>query len=79
VQFVGYKLVYIYHGYVVVQLIEALCYKSEGCMVNSQLGSLGLFIYLILPAAPQPGVNSASNRNEYQGYVLGSKGSQCEG
>jgi hypothetical protein len=25
-------------------------------------------IYLILPAAPGPGVHSASNRNEYQKY-----------
>jgi len=54
VQFVGYKLIYIYQGYAVVQLVEALCYKPESCMVNSQLGSLGLFIYLILPAALQP-------------------------
>jgi len=54
VQFVGYKLVYISQGYAVVQLVEALCYKPEGCMLNSQWGPLGLFIYLILPAALQP-------------------------
>ena len=32
-----------------------------------------MFIDLILPAAPWPGVYSASNRNEYQGYLLGVK------
>ena len=26
-----------------------------------------------------PGANSASNRNEYQGYLLGSKGGRCVG
>jgi hypothetical protein len=36
--------------------------------------SLEFFIDIILPAAYDPGVDSASNRNEYQEYFLGGKG-----
>jgi hypothetical protein len=32
---------------------------------------------LTIPAAVWPGVVSASNRNEYQGYFLGDKGGRC--
>ena len=32
-----------------------------------------LFIDIILPAAPRPWVESASNRNEYQRYLLWGK------
>jgi hypothetical protein len=35
--------------------------------------SLELFIGIMLPAAHGPGVDSASNRNEYQEYFLGVK------
>jgi hypothetical protein len=35
--------------------------------------SLEFFIDIILPAAIWPGINSASNRNEYQEYFLGVK------
>jgi hypothetical protein len=35
--------------------------------------SLEFFIDIILPAAPWPGVDSASYRNEYQEYFLGVK------
>jgi hypothetical protein len=37
---------------------------------------LGFFIDLVFPAALGPGVDSASNINEYQGYLLGGKGGQ---
>jgi len=37
------------------------------------MGLLGFFIDLILPTDYDPGVDSASNRNEYRGYVLGLK------
>jgi len=33
--------------------------------------SLEFFIDIILPAALWPGLDSASNRNEYQEYLLG--------
>ena len=35
--------------------------------------SLEFFIDLVLLATLCPGVNSASNRNEYQGYLMGIK------
>jgi len=38
-----------------------------------------IFIYKILPAVFGPGVDSASNRNEYQEYFLRGKGSRCVG
>ena len=37
------------------------------------------FIDIILPAALWPGVDSASNKNEYKEYFLGSKGGRCIG
>jgi hypothetical protein len=40
--------------YAVEQLVEALRYKPEGRGVDSQWGSLGFFIVLILPAALWP-------------------------
>jgi hypothetical protein len=37
----------------------------------------GIFINIVLPAGP--GINSASNRIEYQEYFLGGKGGRCIG
>ena len=37
----------------------------------------GIFIEIVLPAGP--GINSASNRIEYQEYFLGGKGGRCIG
>ena len=49
------------------QLVEALCYKPEGQGFDSFRSHYG------------PGAGSASNRNEYQEYFLGSKGGRCLG
>jgi len=49
------------------QLVEALCYKSEGLD-----GAIGIF-HCQNTIALLPGVDSASNRNEYQEYFLGVK------
>jgi len=38
-----------------------------------------LFIDIILPAALRSWVETASNRNEYQRYILGGKGGRCVG
>jgi hypothetical protein len=53
----------------VAQLVEALRYKPEGCGFDG-VTEIFHFIY-------GPGVDSASNRNEYQEYFLGGKGSRC--
>jgi len=55
-----------------VQLIEALSYKLEGCRFNSRLVSLEFFIAFCPHYSL--GVNSASDRNEYQDYFVGGKG-----
>jgi hypothetical protein len=62
---------YVNLGYAGVQLVEALRYKpkSRGFLPN---GAIGIFHYY-------PGVDSASERNEYQEYFLGDKGGRCVG
>ena len=45
--------------------------------IRFPMGSLGFFIDLILPTAPE--VNSVCHGNEYQGYSLGSKDGRCVG
>jgi hypothetical protein len=47
--------------------------------VRFQIMSLEFFIDIILWPHYGPGVDSASNRNEYQGYFLVGKDSQCIG
>jgi hypothetical protein len=66
-------------GHVVTQLFEAQCCKLEvdgfnprWCHWNVSLTKTFWLLYV-------PGVGSASNRNEYQGYLLGGKGGQCMG
>ena len=54
-------------GHAVAQLVEALRYKPEGRGFDSFWPHYG------------PGVDSASNRNEYQEYFLGDKGGRCLG
>jgi hypothetical protein len=52
----------------VAHLVEALWFRFS-------MGSLEFFIDLILPPPHYgPGVDSNSNRNEYQEYLLGEKG-----
>jgi hypothetical protein len=50
----------------VAYFVEALRYKLESRGFESWWGCWISSIYLILPAALGPGVDSASNRNEYQ-------------
>ena len=57
------------------QLVEALRYKPEGRVFNSQW-----FHWNFSPTQHYgPGVDSASNRNEYQEYFLKGKGGRCVG
>jgi hypothetical protein len=61
----------------VAQLVEVLCYKTEGIEFEFRWGHWIILVYLILPAALDPGVYSVSNRNEYQKqkikHISGSK------
>jgi len=53
----------------VAQLVEALRYTPENHGLDSRWGHSDF--YWLNPSGP--GVDSASKRNEYQGYVLGVK------
>jgi hypothetical protein len=53
----------------VTQLVEALRFKPEG-RGSTTNGVIGIFIYIILPVALDSGVDSTSNRDEYQEYFL---------
>jgi len=48
--------------------------KGERSQVRIMMGSLGSFIDLILPVAVWTCAYSASDRNEYQGFLMGVKG-----
>ena len=66
-------------GHAVAQLVEALCYKPEGRGFFSSC-CIGIF-HWHNPSHLHcgPGIDSASDRNEYQEYFLGSKGGRCVG
>jgi hypothetical protein len=51
-------------------VVKALRYKPVGRGFETQWGERFLSIYLILPATLGRGVNSASNRNEYQNRII---------
>ena len=61
------------------QLVEALHYKPEGCRFNSRCCNWNFSLTQSFRPHYGPGVDSASNRNEYQVYFLGGKGSWCVG
>jgi hypothetical protein len=58
-------------------LLEALRYKLEGRGFDSHMVSLEFFIDRSFQPHYGPGVDSASNRNEYQEHFLGGKGGWC--
>jgi hypothetical protein len=47
-------------------VVKALYYKPDDRGSRPDEGNVIFSVYLILPAALEPGVCSASNRNEYQ-------------
>jgi hypothetical protein len=58
-------------GHAVAYWVEALYYKVKGCGFDSRWGHwIFQFIYYFQPHY-DPGVDSASNRNENQGYSRG--------
>jgi hypothetical protein len=56
------------------QLVVALHYKPEGRGFDSQFGHWNFSLTKSFRPHYGPGVDSASNRNEYHGYLLGGKG-----
>ena len=54
----------------VAQLVEALRYKAEGRSFDSRLGHWNFSLTWIFRPHYGPGFDSASNKNEYQGYLL---------
>jgi hypothetical protein len=65
--------------YAVAQLVQALRYNPEGCGLDSRWGHFNFSLTYSFWPHYDFGVDSASNRNEYQGYVLGGKGGRCVG
>ena len=55
-------------------MVKVLCYKSDGRWFDPKLVSLEFFIDIkSFRSHYGPGVDSASNRNEYQEHFLGVK------
>jgi len=63
----------LFRGHAVAQLVEALRYKPEGRGFNSRWCHWNFSLTLSFPLHYDPGVDSASDRNEYQQYFLGVK------
>ena len=61
----------------VAQLVEAMCYKPEGRGFNPRWCHWIFFLAYSFWPHYGPGVNSASNRNEYQEYFLGVKAARA--
>ena len=58
----------------VAKLVEVVRYKTEGRWFDSPMLTLEIFIDIkSFRSHYGPGVDSASNRNEYQEYFLGVK------
>ena len=53
------------------QLVEALCYKPVVRGFDSRWGRFDLLLTVSFRSAP--GFDTASNRSEYEGYLLGVK------
>ena len=64
-------------GYTMAQLVEAMCYKPEGCGFDSRWGHCDFSLTQFFWLHYGPGVDTPSNRNEYQGYLLECKGGWC--
>jgi len=54
-------------------VVKVLCYKSEGHWFDSRWCHWNFSLILSFRSHYGPGVESPSNRNEYQEYFLGVK------
>ena len=66
-------------GHAVAQLVEALSYKPEDRGFDSRCCYRNYSLASSFRPQNGPGVNSASNRNEYQEYFVWGKGGRCVG
>jgi hypothetical protein len=66
-------------GHAVAQLFEAPRYKPEGRKFESRWCHWNFSLALFLRLHYDPGVDSASNRNEYQEYLLWGGGVKAAG
>jgi hypothetical protein len=60
-------------------MVEALRYKPEGHGFDSRWCHWNISLLYFFRQHCGPGVDSVSNRNEYQEYFLGFKGGRCLG
>jgi len=66
-------------GNAVTYLVKTLYYKAEGRGFDSQWCHMNFSFTRFFPPQHGPGVESATNRCEYQAYFLGAKGGRCLG
>jgi hypothetical protein len=66
-------------GWRAAQLVEALLYKPEGYGFDSRWCHWNFSLTETFRSHYGSGVDSASNRNEYQEYFLGGKVGRCVG
>ena len=78
---VVYCLFYLFQflGHEVTQFVEELCCKPEGRAFDSRWCHWNFSLTQSFRPHYGPGVDSASNRNEYQEYSLVGKGGRCVG
>ena len=58
-------------------VVKVLCYKSKGRWFDSRWCHSNFSLTYSFRSHYGPGVDSASNRNEYQEYLLGVKNGRC--
>jgi len=68
---------FFFYRYAVAQLVEALRYKAEGRGFDFRWGHWDISLTTSFRPHCVPGVDSASNRIEYLGYIMGGKGGRC--
>jgi len=69
-----YRWLPMFQGHTVMQLVEAPCYKPEVHGFDSRWCYWNFTCTKSFPTHCGTRVDSASNRNEYYGYLLGGKG-----
>jgi hypothetical protein len=75
-----HEIIHIYtRGYAMAQLVEELRYKLKGRGFDSRWDHWHVSLTLSFRPHYGPEVDSASNRNDFQGSLLGGAGGRCVG